>query len=401
MEALISISIVLAVMLAGIWRKVGLDLTILAGVVLTSILFGRAASLPYDAAATIMDGKTVELMLLIYMVFLLNGILSSAGAMKKVVESLENMVSDPRVTITAIPMLIGLMPVPSGAVISAPFADEIGRKYNLSKERRHVINYWFRHISEYVNPIYPGVLLATGLIGISFPRFFIANLPVMAAYALAGTAFLVLTIRNHSPRPKRLHAADIIGLGRGVLPIFTAVVLPVLFKLDLILSLAVAVTLAVILNGKAWGHLVRISGESLKWDLIVLVFLVMLFKTILDESQATQEISSSLIALGAPTAALLIIIPLLVGFLTGLTIGYVGLTFPILMPFLAPGGQPDMGAVTLAFVSGYMGILISPMHLCYTVTQKYFKADLRESYRLLMPPLAITFLFTLAYVAFI
>jgi hypothetical protein len=68
------------------------------------------------------------------------------------------------------------------------------------------------------------------------------------------------------------------------------------------------------------------------------------------------------------------------------------------MPFLVVNGVADLHAITLAYVSGYVGLLFSPMHLCFSVTQKYFDSDLKIAYRLLLPPLILTFIFTLLYV---
>ena len=124
----------------------------------------------------------------------------------------------------------------------------------------------------------------------------------------------------------------------------------------------------------------------------------MFFKNVIDNSEATELISSSFIGLGVPVILLLIIIPLTIGFLTGLTIGYTGLSFPILMPFFETNGKIDMGLVTLAFVCGYLGVLLSPMHLCFSVTQKYFNADFIKVYKLLFKPIILTFLWAMMLV---
>jgi uncharacterized protein len=401
MDPLISITIVLLIMLASIWRKMSLDATILLGVLLTSLLFGRIADLPLDFLGTITDVGTISLMLLVYLVFFLTNYMSDSGIMKKVVAALERMITDPRATILAIPMLIGFMPVLSGAVISAPFADEIGERANLTKEKRHIINYWFRHISEYVNPVYPGVILATSLLGVSYARFLTSNWPVMAVYALMGILFFLLPMGKTKKEPKRIRKDDVATIARGVSPILVAVALPAALNIGLPAALAIAILLALLLSGKPRSSLWKIAKVSLKMDLLILVLEVMLFSKILENTHATGQISQSLMSLGVPTLTLLISIPMLVGFLTGLTLGYVGLTLPILMPFIQQGGQVNMNYAVLAFVSGYMGVLLSPMHLCFSVTQKYFKADIKKSYMILLPPLTLTFLWTLVYVTLI
>lgn len=400
MFALASITLVLVLMLALIYKRVSLNLTVLAGVLLTSILFGRGLMLPYDALNTILAYDTLSLMLMVYLVFFLNNFLSNTGIMKNVVESLEKMLADTRLVVMAIPALIGLIPSPSGAILSAPFTDEVGKKSGVTKERRFLINYWFRHISEYVNPTYPGILLAAGLLGVSFHSFFISNLPVMVFYTLVGIFFYVWGIRKETELKvkEKVRTDDLRVIVKGVVPIFVAVLLPVVFKASITVSLSAAILCAILLNIKVKTDFRKIERDSFRHDLLILVFLVMLFKTVLDKSNATRLISTSFIELGVPSAFLLIVIPMLAGFLTGLTIGYVGLSFPILMPFFEVGGRMDMNSATLAFVCGYLGVLLSPMHLCFSVTQKYFNADLRESYRMLLPPVILTFLWTLAWV---
>ena len=396
MDPLVSISIVLAVMVFCIYRRLNLGITVFIGLLLTSVLFGRAGMVISDAAHTIADPRTISLMLMIYLVFLLNNFLSDAGVMRDAITSFEEAVSDTRVVIAAVPMLIGLMPSPSGAVLSAPFTDHIGEKAGISKERRFIINYWFRHISEYINPVYPGIILATTMLGISFYRLFAFNMPVMAFYAMAGIVFYLAGIEGNGGGGRKVSWSHVTAIAKGVVPILTAVILPVALKLDLSISLAAAIIVAFAMNPKPLGKdTLKLLKSSFRYDLIMLVFLIMLFKNVLDASDATRLVSSSLIALGVPKLALLTAVPMVMGFLTGLTMGYVGLSFPIIAPFLESGGVVDMSLVTLSFVSGYVGVLLSPLHLCFSVTQKYFKADLRESYRLLLPPVALTFLWTL------
>ncbi|NLI91931.1 MAG: DUF401 family protein [Peptococcaceae bacterium] len=58
------------------------------------------------------------------------------------------------------PAFLGFLPSLGGAIFSAPLVRESGQRYGLSAEKLTVINYWFRHIWEFSNPIVPAVLLA-------------------------------------------------------------------------------------------------------------------------------------------------------------------------------------------------------------------------------------------------
>jgi hypothetical protein len=58
-------------------------------------------------------------------------------------------------------------------------------------------------------------------------------------------------------------------------------------------------------------------------------------------------------------------------------------------------GHPDMILVMFAYVSGFVGILLSPAHLCLALTADYFKAELRDVYKILIWPVSVVFAFAL------
>lgn len=69
------------------------------------------------------------------------------------------------------------------------------------------------------------------------------------------------------------------------------------------------------------------------------------------------------------------------GILTGTSSGFVALSMPIIVA-LAPG---NIAAVSVGFVMGTAGQMLSPMHLCFLVTIRYFGADFIRS----MKPIAV------------
>jgi hypothetical protein len=50
-----------------------------------------------------------------------------------------------------------------------------------------------------------------------------------------------------------------------------------------------------------------------------------------------------------------------------------------------------MVLLLFAYVSGFCGILLSPAHLCLALTADYFKAELRDVYRILLVPVGVVF----------
>jgi hypothetical protein len=52
-----------------------------------------------------------------------------------------------------------------------------------------------------------------------------------------------------------------------------------------------------------------------------------------------------------------------------------------------PGGELNSYALLLAYTSGEVGLLLSPVHLCFVLSAEYFKANLGKVYRYTLPPL--------------
>ena len=95
--------------------------------------------------------QTIELALLMTLIYILAKLMQETGAITKLIDSLRTFFSKGG-TLGVIPAVYGLMPVPGGALFSAPMINEEGDKYHLNKNQKNFLNIWFRHIWL---PIYP------------------------------------------------------------------------------------------------------------------------------------------------------------------------------------------------------------------------------------------------------
>jgi len=113
----------------------------------------------------------------------------------------------------------------------------------------------------------------------------------------------------------------------------------------------------------------------------------MIFKGIMMDSHSVIQIRNELIAYHIPVMMVIIIMPFLSGFITGIAIGFVGTSFPLIIPlFDSTNVFSFLSYAVLAYSFGYMGMMLSPIHLCFLVTKDYFKANLLGSYRLIILP---------------
>ncbi len=102
-----------------------------------------------------------------------------------------------------LPALVGLLPMPDGALFSAPLVndcDSPGAVLPLVKGR---INYWFRHVWEYWWPLYGGVLLAVELSGLQIEHFVAAGVPITFFSIAGGWLFLLRRVEK-----KAKHTGD-------------------------------------------------------------------------------------------------------------------------------------------------------------------------------------------------
>jgi len=314
------------------------------------------------------------------------------------------------------PAVIGLVPMPAGALFSAPFVGQAAGEERAA-DWKSAINYWFRHIWEYWWPLYPGVIVAMAVFGmIPTWQFIAVQFPFTPLAILAGYLFLV------HPHVKEL-AADgapprIEGDRRVVrllLPlaiiILSVILLPPVLKavwpgidtktrqlLVLLIGLVVALLFVVV---DEWGHDRRrifstlLKRQSLEVQLSLLG--VLIFKGMLDRSGLLPAASREIVEMGVPMGAAVAALPFLAGLVTGIALGFTGASFPLVVGLMQ---QPDAGmtplaTLVLAYGFGYMGMMLSPVHLCLLVTRDHFSASLGDIMRRLIPCYVTVLVFSL------
>jgi len=99
-------------------------------------------------------------------------------------------------------------------------------------------------------------------------------------------------------------------------------------------------------------------------------------------------ISGELSKLQVPLVLIAVVLPLIVGVLTGITIAFVGSTLPILIPLVQSHGESQfiLAYVMVALVTGFSGVLLSPLHLCMILSNEFFEAEPGPVYRQLWRP---------------
>lgn len=354
--------------------------------------------------------QTVSLVLIVGLILVLSRIMDSAGQMHRLVESFTRLTRDPRTIGSVMTAMIGLLPMPGGALFSAPLVETSLSGKGVSPEQKTLLNYWFRHVWEYWWPLYPGVVLAVALLKVETWVYILYMAPLTLISVIAGVLFIL--------RPMGKIRAD--GTGNfswasfkqflwEMMPILvvigvialTAGVTKVLGFLGFPVKISGAVSIlpglvAAIVWVCAVNRVPRMKIQSAFLDrtlfpMLFLVLAVMVFQGTLTESQAVMKIRDELAVYNVPILLVIALMPFLSGFITGLAVGFVGLSFPLVIPMFPANPLFDyMAYAALAYTFGYMGMMLSPVHLCFLVTKDFYRAGLLKSYpRLLLSALSV------------
>ena len=388
-------------------RKLPLWLSILAGCLVLAFLTGlplmELVTMPLKSAA---EADFIILILMIFCILVLSGIQAASGQGRRLVRSMERFIHWPRVRLVIFPAMLGLLPMPGGALFSCPMLDEAAHGLNLDARRKVLINYWFRHIWEVSWPLYPGYVLTSSLLGLSLVALLQYTFPLVIVATAIGWFFLMRDIKPPTTEPAYSQTEireALRSFGYESLPLLVTLIGAVIFSL-LIGSLglpipsqaaflaSVSCGIALALHqgrGRMEKPLAKIAFSPANFRLVLMIFSIFIFKDVINAS----GIVSSMGAVGDSTVLLLLVIivlPLFCGVLTGIMVGYVGACFPIIIGIIIKSGLEAymVPLIILSLVAGNIGMMLSPLHVCLVVTLNYFKSAYLSIWRDLLAPLA-------------
>ncbi len=333
--------------------------------------------------AVVTNQVTIKLTLSLTLIRVIELLLRENNVLRGMTEASKSLFRNRKLIIISMPLLIGMLPSLGGAYFSAPMVEESTKGLKMSKEEKGFINFWFRHPWEFALPLYPGILLASAVSGIELRALILANL--IYAVSMLATGF-IFSMKGTSGT---IDTARVSKEGLlSFLPITSIILLVILFNMELHVALLLLSVALFLYYRYSVSRIFSAIRHGLSPDVVLLILGVMLFKELMEKTGAVNNIGELLLSWGIPLMPLLVILPFISGLLTGVTVGFVSSTFPLLM-HLMPGFP--IGAVSLAFASGFIGVLMSPVHVCLVLTREYFSADMWGIYRKILPACAILF----------
>jgi integral membrane protein (TIGR00529 family) len=388
-----------------------LPLALLGGTLLFAFWIGLSPSSVLDVGIRrLLNLNTAGLAALVTLVILLSMQMKETHMVQQLVSSIRSAFS-PRASLAVIPAVIGLLPMPGGALFSAPLLDNFDDLDGINPRTKTSINYWFRHVWEYAWPLYPGVILAADIADIQIWQVFVFGLPMSVLAFLLGFIFFLRKIGESHKGTTALHRFSITPF----LPVVTVIVVyaaiqflfPILGEfnqyLPMVIGLLSAIGVLQLIKPLQLSLWVKMAGSKQLMKMLIIILMVRLYGGFIEAEvngiSVVQVMAEEMRQFGLPSLPLILVIPFLTGMTMGVSLGFAGAALPIVMALLGPAPAFGLTISTLvfAYVSGFMGTMLSPLHVCMIVTSEYYKTDLARSYRPIMVPALLMIILAFIY----
>jgi len=395
----------LVILLLRLSLQVGLALAL--GAATLGVLFSMSPpDILQTFGSTLVEGKSIALTLIVTLILILSNSMERLGHMDELLAKFRKWVGKSRFGLVVFPALIGLLPMPGGAVFSAPMVDAFDREKQVTRELKSFLNYWFRHIWEYCWPLYPSILLTCSVADLNMWHYILLAWPITILAVVLGFPHLLSVPRfqetvSSERQPLNDHGAwhSMCPLGLAVFPglglallLHFSKILPEGFALPhetgFIGGLLAAVAWTWTAYDLDFQRVRQILFDRKLVRMWVTIAGVFVFKGVIEQSGAARDLGKVLLHLEIPLTWVVVLLPMIMGSITGWTIAYVGTTFPILVPLIQVVASPELmiPLIILAFVSGFTGVLMSPLHLCLILSNEHFGASWSGVYRYLWFP---------------
>ncbi len=330
---------------------------------------------------TLIDPGVLMLGLAVTIIPIIGGIMNRSGLMDSLVNNLR---IGKRPFLMLSPALVGMLPMPGGALLSAPLIEKGGK--DVSDVDKVAINVWFRHALYLVYPLSTSLIVGAKIAGLDIYEAILYLIPFFGLLLIVGYIFFV---RKSGAKMEYTTIFSLTGL---LIPMFVILIAPVLDVImlntwnpeyresSLLVAVIISLLFAIWLGKMQFKGFRTIISNMRPWKYGLIVIGMFVFLNVFVASGTPQEISEL-----SPSKVVLCVF---VAFFLGLTTGRIQLPISIIAPiylanFVVAAMEPMAFAIT--YFSIFLGYLISPVHPCNTVSLEYFKVSLKDFFKSIWP----------------
>ncbi|MGQ4834626.1 MAG: DUF401 family protein [Candidatus Asgardarchaeia archaeon] len=354
--------------------------SITVGILVASIFLGLLTvsldSLLNQVLLVFTDIEYLMLATAVALIPIIGGLLNSTGLLDRM---MSNFKFSRKSLVIFSPAILGLLPMPGGALFSAPMVEKATTA--LSNVRKSSVNVWYRHILHLIYPLATALIIGAELAGISIYTAVVYLFPVFVIALLVGL-FLLLG------KMKDLTKNGSAKLSEFMKPLLIILLAPILdwslktffglHYLATLIGVSASLLLLIVISRVDYTTLTTSVKKAKPWDFFLLILAIFLYQRVF--------INSGVPALLKQVSFSPYLLLIVFGFLLGLLTGRVSTPLVILIPiYLVKFGIMDPITFAIGYYSIMMGYIISPVHPCLVFTAQYFNVDVKAVIKDLLP----------------
>ena len=343
-------------------------------------------AVPFISAFT--DPSTLSLALAVGLIPIIGGALKETGQLDDLVNNLR---IGKKAFLALSPALVGMLPMPGGALLSAPLVEKAGR--DVSDEKKAGLNIWFRHVLYLIYPLSPSLIVCAQLANLEVYEVIPYLAPLLLLTLFLGYFFFI------RDAPGKIEYEGKFSLKRLLPPLAAIFIAPILDftlkdvvsprELATVIGVSASLLLIVIVGRGIVKNFYKIIKDSEPWSFGLMIIGIQAFRFVFESSGIREEI------IGLEIAA--VILCVLVGAFLGFGTGRIITPAVIILPVLASPISPAIFAVT--YFSIFLGYVLSPVHPCVSLSNKFFNVGLKDFFKAIIPSAAIGFV--VSFVSFL
>ena len=347
-----------------------------------TIPFNEMAS-PFVSA--FIDPSTILLAVAVGLIPIIGGILKDTGQMDDLVKNLR---IGKKAFLAVSPALLGMLPMPGGALLSAPMVVKAGKV--VSKEKKCGLNVWFRHIMFLIYPLSPALIISVKIAQLDLYQVLLYLVPFFFFSTFLGYFFFLHKITGEIDYEQKL------SLKKLFLPLTVILIAPIfdfliktLFAPSIpeaatLIAITSSLILAVVVGRLGARRFGKITWESKPWDFAFIIVGMTVFLNVFTASGIPTLIQNLQI-----TPVLLCVV---IGFLLGFATGRIQTPALIIVPiFLTKGWILSAPVFAIMYFSIFLGYVLSPIHPCVSLSLQFFHVEIKDFLKVIFPPTLIGF----------
>lgn len=337
---------------------------------------------------TFSDMSVVFLAVAVAIIAMIGGVLEESGGMRDLVK---NMRIGKRPFLASSPALLGMLPMPGGALLSAPMVESSAQ--DLTGTTKAVLNVWFRHILFLVYPLGPALIASAKIAGLNVYQTIPYLFPLFLLALSLGYFFFLRETETEMQYDSDFSLKGLlVPLGVILLAPIADFLLKTFLKFEIselatLIGVGLSFSAAWYVSRYDFSDLLDITKKMHPWNYALIIFGMFTFLNVFTASGAPEALGK----LAIPLPVLIVVVSLFLGLATGRIQAPASIVIPI---FFARQGVTTMPLIpfALTYFSIFIGYVITPIHPCISISIEYFGATVGSYVKKLAAPAGISIL---------